>query len=105
MAPLALVGPPALRVGAALRHPLVLLAFVAAAACPERSVADGLETQLLDTVGVEPADASPTDLMQAVSHVARRQLSQRWVKTQAEQRADKARRVLDGAELVDVTAG
>ena len=57
------------------------------------SVADGLEAQLLDTVGVAPADASPIDLMQAVSQVARRQLSQRWVKTQAEQRADKARRV------------
>jgi starch phosphorylase len=57
------------------------------------SVADGIETQLLDTVGVAPADAKPNDLMQAVSHVARRQLSQRWVATQAEQRADKARRV------------
>jgi len=57
------------------------------------SVADGIEEQLLDTVGVEPADATPTDLMQAVSHVARRQLSQRWVATQAQQRADKARRV------------
>ena len=57
------------------------------------SVADGIEEQLLDTVGVKPADATPTDLMQAVSHVARRQLSQRWVATQAQQRADKARRV------------
>jgi len=56
-------------------------------------VADDLEAQLLDTVGVAPADASPNDLMRAVSQVARRQLSQRWVKTQAEQRADKARRV------------
>jgi len=57
------------------------------------SVADGIEAQLLDTVGVAPADAKPNDLMQAVSHVARRELSQRWVATQAEQRADKARRV------------
>jgi starch phosphorylase len=56
-------------------------------------VADDLEAQLLDTIGVAPADASPNDLMRAVSQVARRQLSQRWVKTQAEQRADKARRV------------
>ncbi|MES1161950.1 MAG: glycogen/starch/alpha-glucan phosphorylase, partial [Rhizobacter sp.] len=56
-------------------------------------VADDLEAQLLDTVGVAPADASPNDLMRAVSQVARRQLSQRWVRTQGEQRADKARRV------------
>jgi starch phosphorylase len=57
------------------------------------SVADGVERRLLDTVGVAPVDATPTDLMQAVSQVARRQLSQRWVATQAQQRADKARRV------------
>jgi starch phosphorylase len=56
-------------------------------------VAAGIEEQLLDTVGVAPADATATDLMQAVSQVARRQLSQRWVQTQAQQRADKARRV------------
>jgi starch phosphorylase len=56
-------------------------------------VADGIETQLLDTVGVAPADASLNDLMQAVSQVARQRLSQRWVKNQAEQRAGKARRV------------
>ncbi len=60
---------------------------------PILSVANGIEAQLLDTVAVAPADATPNDLMQAVSQVARRQLSQRWVKTQAEQRADKARRV------------
>ena len=60
---------------------------------PIASVADGIETQLLDTVGVAPADATAVDLMQAVSQVARGQLSQRWVQTQAEQRADKARRV------------
>ena len=57
------------------------------------SVADGIEDELLDTVGVAPASATPNDLMQAVSQVARRQLSQRWVKTQADQRAAKARRV------------
>ena len=56
-------------------------------------VAEGIEEQLLDTVGVAPADASSNDLMQAVSQVARRRLSQRWVQTQAAQRADKARRV------------
>jgi len=63
------------------------------AASAATGVAEGIEEQLLNTVGVAPADASPNDLMQAVSQVARRQLSQRWVKTQAAQRADKARRV------------
>ncbi len=57
------------------------------------SVADGIEDELLDTVGVAPADATPNDLMRAVSQVARHRLSQRWVKTQADQRAEKARRV------------
>jgi glycogen phosphorylase len=56
-------------------------------------VACGVEDQLLSTVGVAPADAAPADLMLAVSQMARRQLSQRWVATQAEQRAAKARRV------------
>ena len=56
-------------------------------------VASSVEDQLLSTVGVAPSAATRTDLMQAVSLVARRQLSQRWVATQAEQRAAKARRV------------
>ena len=56
-------------------------------------VASGVEDQLLSTVGVAPPDASATELMQAVSQLARRQLSQRWVATQAEQRQAKARRV------------
>jgi glycogen phosphorylase len=58
-----------------------------------RGVAHSIEAELLDTVGVAPADAGPVDLMQAVSQVARQQLSQRWVRTQATQRAAKARRV------------
>jgi glycogen phosphorylase len=57
------------------------------------SVADGIDEQLLDRVGVVPTDATPIDLMQAVSQVARQRLSQRWVRTQADQSADKARRV------------
>ncbi len=40
-----------------------------------------------------PLEASQTELMQAVSRVARQQLSRRWVDTQAAQRAEKARRV------------
>ena len=52
-----------------------------------------VEEQLLDDVGVAPSDANANDLMQAISQVARRQLSQRWVETQALQREAKARRV------------
>ena len=52
-----------------------------------------VEEQLLDDVGVAPNDATANDLMQAVSQVARRQLSQRWVETQAIQHETKARRV------------
>ncbi len=58
-----------------------------------RSVASGIDAELLDHVGVVPADATPNDLMQALSQVARQRLSQRWVRTQAEQSAAKARRV------------
>jgi glycogen phosphorylase len=57
------------------------------------AVASAVDDQLLSTVGVAPADATPAELMQAVSQLARRQLSQRWVATQAEQHAAKARRV------------
>ena len=53
-----------------------------------------IEEHLLSTVGVASGDASPTDLMQAVSHVARQHLSRRWVESQTRQHADKARRVV-----------
>ena len=58
-----------------------------------RSVATGLDEELLDHVGVVPGDASPNELMQAVSQVARQKLSQRWVRTQSQQADAKARRV------------
>jgi glycogen phosphorylase len=64
-----------------------------ASAAPASPLAARLDEQLLDTVGVAPATASPAELMLAVSHLARRELSQRWVETQADQTADKARRV------------
>ena len=57
------------------------------------SVAKRIEEQLLDNVGVEPAAASPAELTQALSQVARQRLSQRWVQTQVAQRTAKARRV------------
>ncbi|CAN5406631.1 glycogen phosphorylase [soil metagenome] len=52
-----------------------------------------IENHLLKTVGVTPADASNSDLMQALAHVAREELSTRWVKTQSADRDSKARRV------------
>ena len=52
-----------------------------------------IDRLLLQTVGVAPAEASRADLMQAAALLARRELSQRWVQTQAAERADKARRV------------
>jgi starch phosphorylase len=45
-----------------------------------------LERQLLDHVGVAPGEASAADLMSGVAQLAREQLSQRWVATQAAQR-------------------
>jgi glycogen phosphorylase len=62
-------------------------------AASDRAVHTGIEQLLLQTVGVNPPDASPTDLMQAVSQLARRQLSTRWVQAQTRERAEKARRV------------
>jgi glycogen phosphorylase len=50
--------------------------------------------QLQKTIGVQPDQASRTQLMQAVAQVARQQLSQRWVETQAQQAKNKARRVV-----------
>ncbi|MDE2629303.1 MAG: glycogen/starch/alpha-glucan phosphorylase [Burkholderiales bacterium] len=58
-----------------------------------RSVASGIDEELLDTIAVAPTDATPIDLMKAVSQVARQQLSRRWVRTQAEQSGAKARRI------------
>jgi starch phosphorylase len=52
-----------------------------------------LDRLLLTTVGVAPGEASAAELMQATAGVARSQLSERWVQTQAAERADKARRV------------
>ena len=60
---------------------------------PTDGVAQRIEEQLLDNVGVQPAAATQAELMLAVSQVARQRLSQRWVETQAQQHADKARRV------------
>ncbi|MBC7682545.1 MAG: glycogen/starch/alpha-glucan phosphorylase [Ferruginibacter sp.] len=58
------------------------------------SIQADIQQHLLDTVGVNPAEATPNDLMLAVSQVARQHLSQRWVQTQARDHAAKARRVV-----------
>ncbi|MCP5285555.1 MAG: glycogen/starch/alpha-glucan phosphorylase [Burkholderiaceae bacterium] len=66
---------------------------------PNRTPSDSplsaaVERHLLDSVGVAPVEASPSDLLQAVSLAAREQLSRRWVATTAADRATKARRVV-----------
>ncbi len=60
----------------------------------KHALAAQIEEHLLNTVGVASDNATRTDLMQAVAQVARQQLSQRWVETQAKERAEKARRVV-----------
>ncbi len=57
------------------------------------AVHTAVEQLLLQTVGVNPPDATATDLMQAVSQLARQKLSTRWVQTQTRERVEKARRV------------
>ena len=56
-------------------------------------LAGAIGEHLLRTVAVDASRATPTDLMQALAQVARAQLSQRWVRTQARERDAKARRV------------
>ncbi len=51
------------------------------------------DEHLLSTVCTAPAAASPDDLMHAVAHVAREQLSRRWVQNDSCDRQAKARRV------------
>jgi glycogen phosphorylase len=53
-----------------------------------------IDERLLTTIGVGANNVSKTDLMLATAQVAREQLSRRWVATQAEQHANKARRVV-----------
>ncbi len=60
---------------------------------PFTPIAEAIDEHLLQTVGVNPAQATATEVMQAVSQVAREQLSRRWVATQTLERGAKARRV------------
>jgi starch phosphorylase len=52
-----------------------------------------LEARLLAEVGVDPAGATTHDLWQACAGVLRAELSRRWVRAQARERATQARRV------------
>ena len=60
---------------------------------PLPQFAAAIDEHLLQTVGANPAHASPAELLQAVSQVARQQLSKRWVATQTLEAAAKARRI------------
>ena len=64
------------------------------AAPPTATPLEQINAHLLHTVGVSPDRASASDLMQATAQVARAQLSNRWVTTQAQERTQKARRVV-----------
>jgi starch phosphorylase len=58
----------------------------------DRARAD-LDHALLTSVGVAPDEANPADLMRGVAQAPRQRLAERWVHTQAAERAAKARRV------------
>ncbi len=57
------------------------------------ALANQVERQLLDSIGVAPSDAASVDLLNALSQIARAELSRRWVAGNAADRAAKARRV------------
>ena len=49
--------------------------------------------KLLNVVAADPATANDKERYRALTHVAREQLSRRWVKTQIEDRENQARRI------------
>ena len=54
-------------------------------------LSESIATQLLQTVAVDPARATRTQVMQALAQVARAELSRRWVRTQTRERDARAR--------------
>ena len=52
-----------------------------------------VERHLLDQVAIDPASANTKESYKALALTAREKLAQRWVKTQSEDRAKKARRI------------
>jgi starch phosphorylase len=79
---------------AATNYPSTLKGVLLNASAIPSTPAEQINAHLLHTIGVAPNQASPTELMQATAQVARAQLSQRWVATQAQEQASKARRVV-----------
>ncbi len=68
-------------------------------------LSEELDRQLLDRVGVAPGEASQADLMSGVAHLAREQLSQRWVTVQAQQRGSRRVYYLSMEFLIGRTLG
>ena len=56
-------------------------------------LSEAIARHLLQTVAVDPARATRTQVMQALAQVARAELSRRWVRTQTRERDARARRV------------
>jgi starch phosphorylase len=56
-------------------------------------LSESIARHLLQTVAVDPARATRTQVMQALAQVARAELSRRWVRTQTRERDAQARRV------------
>ena len=56
-------------------------------------LAGAIGEHLLQSIAVDPARATATDLMQALAQTVRTELSERWVQTQARERDAKGRRV------------
>ena len=57
-------------------------------------VEGNVDQLLLAVVGVAPGEASAADLMQATARLARRELSQRWVQTQAAERGKRVEHMI-----------
>ncbi len=59
----------------------------------DSSFRDRIDNKLLNFVAAEPATANNKEQYRALTHVAREELSKRWVKTQIDDRKRKARRI------------
>ncbi|MBL8348147.1 MAG: glycogen/starch/alpha-glucan phosphorylase [Rubrivivax sp.] len=57
------------------------------------TASNAIDRHLLATVGAEPGQATPVDMMHAMAQLAREHLSRRWVANEAADREGKARRV------------
>jgi starch phosphorylase len=64
-----------------------------------------IDRRLMDTVGVEPAAASSSELMQAIALLARERLARRWVAAQAAERGRRRVYYLSMEFLIGRTLG